>query len=140
MKKALGEDDGVTLKVLNILSLAWMKLGKWTEGEDAISRVVIKYKLILGKHHVETLTSLFNFTECLIHRNEWDEAEKILREVVEAQEKILGRDHPDSLQSRERLEYAVQQKELLQATDTNTPNIPRASTPSVTQMVDKNEG
>jgi hypothetical protein len=86
--------------------------------------LITKSTTIRGKHHPSTLIYQYNLTLCLVEKESFDEAEKVLQEVIEAQEKILGKEHPDPIDSRNRLEYVIQQRSVPRSTNSQPPSSP----------------
>jgi tetratricopeptide (TPR) repeat protein len=113
MKAVLDEEDeDLTLYTMGIMSRALTQLGGWAEAEairsDMIARETIKY----GRHHPNTLNSLFSFTFCLAQRAEWDEAEMIIQEVLEARRRLFGMNHHDVIDALAQCNYIAEQRLL----------------------------
>ena len=54
---------------------------------------------MLGKEHLDTLTSVNNLASDLWSQGRYEEAEALDRRVLNRREKVIGKEHPDTLTS-----------------------------------------
>jgi len=67
-------------------------------GTSALHRQALETKTrVLGAHHPETLSSLYNLAIVFTAQGRLDEAESLHREVLEVREQTLGPDNPQTL-------------------------------------------
>ena len=54
---------------------------------------------VLGREHLDTLTSMSNLASVLSSQGKYEEAEAINQQTLARKEKVLGPEHPDTLTS-----------------------------------------
>jgi tetratricopeptide (TPR) repeat protein len=62
---------------------------------------------VLGKEHLDTLTSMSNLALVLDRQGKYEEAEKMNRRTLELYERVLGKEHPDTLMGMSNLAMAL---------------------------------
>ena len=63
-----------------------------------------KTRMMLGKEHPSTLTSMNNLATVLTRQGKYEQVEEIFRQTLELEEAVLGKEHPPTLTSMNNLE------------------------------------
>lgn len=95
------------------------------EAEEILNKILTMY----GKDHPNTLSTRYSLTLCVIERGDLDEAARSLQEILEVRRKILGNNHLDTIETSERLNYVIRQKEHPYSTNSQVPDHSKPSIP-----------
>jgi tetratricopeptide (TPR) repeat protein len=92
----LGEDHPSTLRILNILGLVYIDLGRYEQAHTMFVNNLERRRRVLGEEHPETLLSMGNLGLALRNLERFDDAIDVYREALELQERAMGAGHPDT--------------------------------------------
>ena len=98
-------------QLLGHVARAFLLWGNYRDSEQHQEQELELNKLLFGKEHPETLTSMGNLARVLDRQGKYEEAEKMLRQTLELEEKVLGKEHPDTLTCMHCLAYVLQNEE-----------------------------
>ena len=79
------------------------KVSHYTVRPGTLGLTLEAREKVLGREHLDTLTSMNNLALVLNSQGKYEEAEAMHRETVATREKVLGREHPDTLTSMSNL-------------------------------------
>ncbi|KAK3941484.1 hypothetical protein QBC46DRAFT_430783 [Diplogelasinospora grovesii] len=85
-------------------------IGEYASAEKFSQTAVDERKRVLGKEHLDTLTSRSNLAYTLRHQAKFEQAKDILQDVLRIKEMVLGEDDPSTLASRDGLALVLQDK------------------------------
>jgi tetratricopeptide (TPR) repeat protein len=106
-RKALGDEDVLTLTSMNEVGLALDNHGKYKEAETMYRQTLALKEKVLSKEHPETLATMNNLASVLDNQGKYKEAETIYRQTLALKEKVLGKEHPDTLVTMNNLALVI---------------------------------
>jgi hypothetical protein len=65
------------------------------------------FKRVLGKEHLDTLTSMANLASTFWNQGRGKEAKELFVQVMEMFKRVLGEEHPDMLTSMNNLAFTL---------------------------------
>ena len=108
----LDVDDPERLRIIDLLGLSSREIGNYNEARRLCQLALVGRENMLGRDHLDTLTSANNLATVYICQAKYDEAEVLHRRAVAGREKPLGHEHPTTLTSASNLAivYSHQRK------------------------------
>ena len=93
------EQESLTTWASLLYNAAWYawRIGNGPEAEDMSVQAMNVRKKILGKDHVDTLSSMAMAGLAYNLQGRWNAAEEMFVQVVETRKRVLGAGHPDTL-------------------------------------------
>jgi tetratricopeptide (TPR) repeat protein/class 3 adenylate cyclase len=101
--KILGEENHLTLELLNNLAVMYSEWNKYDTAENLHSRVLELKEKLYGVKHLETALSLNNLASLFRNQGKLVEAEDFHIRALKVREHLLPSDHPDIAVSRSNL-------------------------------------
>jgi hypothetical protein len=95
----LGTSSSYNDKWYTNFGLVLYEGGYWNEVEELQAQVMETRKTMVGKEHLDTLTSMANLAAIFRKQGRWKEAEDLEVGVMETRKRILGKEHPSTLRS-----------------------------------------
>ena len=102
-----------------LFNAAWYarELGKYKKAEEMNRQALERRKMVLGKEHPDTLTSVSNLALVLQDQGKYKAAEKLNRQALEGCETVLGKEHPNTLTSVGNLASVLQDQGKYEAAE-----------------------
>jgi tetratricopeptide (TPR) repeat protein len=97
----------VRLWLLARLGWCEMTLGQYQTAEWTFRQLVDRKTKVLGKEHLDTLSSMNNVAVALSDQGQYAKAEQMHRETLILIKKVVGKEHPDTLSSMNNVAQAL---------------------------------
>ena len=94
-----GEDDILSVKILNLKAITLDSLGKYEEALKLEKIVVEKRTEILGEDHLDTSRAMNNLAVTLNSLGRYEESLSLRKQVLEKRTETLGEYHPDTIRA-----------------------------------------
>ena len=91
------EESKSTLSIYDLMFFYLMGIGNYKEAENQSRRSAREGKILFGKDHSDTLTSMGNLASACRRQGRWKEAEELEVKVLETRKRVLGQEHQDTL-------------------------------------------
>jgi tetratricopeptide (TPR) repeat protein len=96
---SLEVDGKEKVELISRVSWCLYHEGRYKESESWCLQVMEIRKIVPGKEHPDTLTSIANLASTYANQGRWKEAEELEVQVMEIRKIVLGEEHPDTLKS-----------------------------------------
>jgi tetratricopeptide (TPR) repeat protein len=92
-------DSATRARLLERIGLCQESNGQYAPAESAHRQAWSMRKVMFGREHPDTLTSMYNLALALERQGMYEEAEAMNRQELEVTKKVLGQEHCDTLTS-----------------------------------------
>lgn len=105
---SLGEDDPLTLRVLNNVGINLARTGDLAGGRALFEKLYSLRTRVLGAEHDDTLAAMSNLAIMRVMSGDGEAAVDLQRRLVAVQSRRLGNEHPTTLSQRGNLANMLQ--------------------------------
>lgn len=102
-KKLLGDEDQITVDIMQFLSTTYVSRNRYDEAELLLVQVIETVKRIWGDEHPKTLKKMSLLTTVYELQEKYTDAESLLVQMVEISNRLWGDEHPKTLENTSRL-------------------------------------
>jgi non-specific serine/threonine protein kinase/serine/threonine-protein kinase len=99
IRTTLEDQPEVRSRLMGTMGEVYQSLGLYGEAELLLKEAVDVQSRVLGRDHLETLTSMNNLARLYLFQGKHSDAEILCLETLEIKRRVLGEDHPETLNS-----------------------------------------
>lgn len=99
LRSTIGENEKITLDVMNSLSVAYDDQFKHTEAENLYRRCYTKQVALLGERNDKTLDTMYNLSVCLLRQGKYADAGRLFNQCLAKQIAVFGENHENPIRT-----------------------------------------